>query len=108
MAERALRGSRLGAVSYENDDAELAERQVARYGCPNGHHFSVPFSVEAEVPEILGMPVLRFGRRSATTGRHLSPVTRQDPAAPTGTCCSSGVASRSWRRSSRSVSPSCG
>jgi hypothetical protein len=52
MAERALRGSRLGAVSYENDEtAEPAERQIARYGCPNGHHFSVPFSVEADVPE---------------------------------------------------------
>ncbi len=52
MAERALRGSRLGAVSYENEEStELAERQVARYGCTNGHHFSVPFSIEAEVPQ---------------------------------------------------------
>jgi len=52
MAERALRGSRLGAVSYENDEtAEPAERQVARYSCPKGHRFAVPFSIEAEVPE---------------------------------------------------------
>jgi hypothetical protein len=51
MAERALRGSRLGAVSYENDDAtEPAQRQVANYSCPNGHRFAVPFSAEAEVP----------------------------------------------------------
>jgi len=51
MAERALRGSRLGAVSYENDEtSEPAERQVAAYRCPNGHRFSVPFAVEAEVP----------------------------------------------------------
>ncbi|MDQ1484539.1 MAG: hypothetical protein QOJ62_232 [Actinomycetota bacterium] len=51
MAERALRGSRLGAVSYENDQAtELAERQMVSYGCPNGHHFQVPFAAEADVP----------------------------------------------------------
>ncbi len=52
MAERALRGSRLGAVSYENDHStEPAERQVAKYSCPNGHHYEVPFSAEAEVPQ---------------------------------------------------------
>ncbi|MDQ1465018.1 MAG: hypothetical protein QOC73_1959 [Actinomycetota bacterium] len=52
MAERALRGSRLGAVSYENDQAtELAERQMVAYNCPNGHHIEVPFSAEADVPQ---------------------------------------------------------
>jgi primosomal protein N' len=52
MAERALRGSRLGAVSYENDQAtELAERQMVAYSCPNGHHIDVPFAAEAEVPQ---------------------------------------------------------
>jgi rubredoxin len=52
MSERALRGSRLGATSYETDrDTELAPRQVVAYECPKGHHFEVPFSVEAdEVP----------------------------------------------------------
>ena len=51
MAERALRGSRLGAVSYENDEStEPAERQVAAYDCPNGHHFQVPFAADADVP----------------------------------------------------------
>jgi hypothetical protein len=52
MAERALRGSRLGAVSYENDQStELAERQMVAYSCPNGHHIDVPFAAEAEVPQ---------------------------------------------------------
>jgi hypothetical protein len=51
MAERALRGSRLGAVSYENDHAtELAKRQMVAYRCPNGHHVRVPLAAEAEVP----------------------------------------------------------
>lgn len=49
MSERALRGSRLGATSYETDrNVELAARQVVGYDCPKGHHFEVPFSAEAE------------------------------------------------------------
>jgi hypothetical protein len=52
MAERALRGSRLGAVSYENDHGtELAERQMVAYRCLNGHTVEVPFAAEADVPQ---------------------------------------------------------
>jgi hypothetical protein len=51
MAERALRGTRLGATSYENDrNTDLAPRQDVPFDCPNGHHFSVPFAAEAEIP----------------------------------------------------------
>ena len=51
MAERALRGTRLGATSYENDrNTDLAPRQEVAFDCPNGHHFSVPFAAEAELP----------------------------------------------------------
>lgn len=51
MAERTLRGSRLGAVSYETDrNAELAPRKPAEYQCPKGHVFDVPFADEAEIP----------------------------------------------------------
>lgn len=51
MGERALRGSRLGAVSYENDHGgDFAPRHSAHYTCPNGHHFNIPFSAEAEIP----------------------------------------------------------
>jgi hypothetical protein len=51
MAERALRGSRLGAVSYENDvSADRADRQLVAYTCPHGHHLDVPLSAEAEAP----------------------------------------------------------
>jgi hypothetical protein len=52
MAERTLRGSRLGSVSYETDrNTELAPRQDAEYRCLHGHVFSVPFSGEAEAPQ---------------------------------------------------------
>ena len=51
MGERVLRGSRLGAVSYENDrNTDLAPRQSASYDCPKGHHFAVPLAAEAEIP----------------------------------------------------------
>ena len=53
MAERALRGTRLGATSYENDrNTDLAPRQEVFFDCPNNHHFSVPFAAEAEIPTI--------------------------------------------------------
>jgi hypothetical protein len=52
MAERALRGTRLGATSYENDrNTDLAPRQEVPFECPKGHRFSVPFAAEAEVPQ---------------------------------------------------------
>nr|BFF26196.1 RNA polymerase-binding protein RbpA [Glycomyces mayteni] len=51
MGDRMLRGSRLGAVSYESDrNTELAPRQTRDYVCPQGHRFEVPFAVEAEIP----------------------------------------------------------
>jgi hypothetical protein len=51
MADRVLRGSRLGAVSYETDrNHDLAPRRAARYACPKGHDFEVPFSDDAELP----------------------------------------------------------
>ena len=49
MIDTTMRGSRLGAVSYENDSRlSYAERQLVRYDCPKGHETVVPFSVEAE------------------------------------------------------------
>ena len=45
----SMRGSRLGAVSYENEGGvEFAPRRLVSFDCPNGHSFAVPFSVEAE------------------------------------------------------------
>ncbi|GAA3010227.1 RNA polymerase-binding protein RbpA [Actinokineospora diospyrosa] len=53
MADRVLRGSRLGAVSYETDrNHDLAPRRTVRYACPKGHDFEVPFSDDAEVPSV--------------------------------------------------------
>lgn len=51
MAERSLRGSRLGALSMETDENVVpSERQITTYLCPNGHVIELPFSVEADIP----------------------------------------------------------
>jgi hypothetical protein len=51
MAERSLRGTRLGALSLETDEHVVpSERQITTYECPNGHKIELPFSVEAEIP----------------------------------------------------------
>jgi uncharacterized small protein (DUF1192 family) len=51
MSDRVLRGTRLGAVSYESDrHTEFAPRLSAIYDCPRGHVTEMPFAAEAEVP----------------------------------------------------------
>ena len=51
MAERALRGTRLGAFSMESEENVVpSERQITTYVCSNGHTIELPFSVEAEIP----------------------------------------------------------
>ena len=45
MAERSLRGSRLGALSMERDEHVVpSQRQITTYRCPNGHVIELPFS----------------------------------------------------------------
>jgi ribosomal protein L37AE/L43A len=49
MADRVLRGTRLGAVSYENERSqELAARQRISFECSEGHQFVRVFAEEAE------------------------------------------------------------
>ena len=51
MADRSLRGMRIGANSMESEEGvEFAPRFQAYYDCPNGHTIVLPFSTEAEVP----------------------------------------------------------
>jgi len=51
MSDGALRGTRLGATSYESEQyVDLAPRQDVTYDCPRGHVISLPFAEEAEIP----------------------------------------------------------
>jgi hypothetical protein len=65
MAERVLRGSRLGSVSYETEGtAEMAPRHDIAFACPAGHRFEIVLADEAELPptwecKVCGKPAMR-------------------------------------------------
>ena len=51
MAERTLRGARLGGQSFEDERGiEFAARQQVGYACERGHTFEITMSTEAEIP----------------------------------------------------------
>ncbi len=84
MAERALRGTRLGATSYENDrNTDLAPRQEVAFDCPKGHHFTVPFAAEAEIPatwecRVCGAVALTAAGESSTPKKAKAPRSHWD------------------------------
>ena len=67
MNELSMRGSRIGALSLENDlNVVPAQRQTLQYVCSAGHSTIVPFSIEAEdIPHTWGC---RCGREGQATG----------------------------------------
>jgi hypothetical protein len=53
MSDGALRGTRLGTLSYETDNnVTLAERQRVHYDCSCGRTIELPFALEAEIPAL--------------------------------------------------------
>ena len=57
MANRSLRGMRIGSNSMETEEGvEFAPRVLAHYDGPNGVSITVPFSVEAEIPLVWEIP----------------------------------------------------
>ena len=53
MAERTLRGARLGArASRDERGIEFAARQQVGYRCPQAHEFEITMSVEADIPAV--------------------------------------------------------
>ncbi|MGO1561283.1 hypothetical protein CZ771_04070 [Actinomycetales bacterium JB111] len=57
MADRALRGMKIGAYSMESEEGvEFAERVRITFDCVDGHVFTVPFAVEAEIPALWDCP----------------------------------------------------
>ena len=73
----SMRGNRLGATSYEVDKGISAARQLTTYVCPQAHHTTVPFALEAdEIPDTwrcaCGLMGTRWGQ-----AMHEQPVARQ-------------------------------
>lgn len=52
MGSGAVRGTKIGASSYEREGAhiELAERTKLHFMCPRGHTFDVIFAHDADLP----------------------------------------------------------
>lgn len=57
MADRSLRGMRLGAQSLQSEEGvALVDHQVRAYRTDEGTIFHVTFSADAEVPEVWDSP----------------------------------------------------
>jgi hypothetical protein len=68
MADRTLRGMRLGSQSLQSEDGvEFAERQRARFRTADGEEFEVIFAADAELPDLWESP------KSGKEGRLLTP-----------------------------------
>lgn len=75
MADRVLRGSRMGAVSYETDrDHDLAPRQMVKYQTESGEIFDVPFADDAEIPQEWLCKNGQVGTLVEGTGQESKPV----------------------------------
>lgn len=76
MAERALRGARLGAQSFEDErGVEMAPRREIEYVLEDGRTFTVTMADEAEVPVEWEDP------KTGLVGRHLEggePVKKEE------------------------------
>ena len=105
MPDRHMRGSRLGAVSYETDrNYELAPRQIARYRTENGEEFDIPLADDAEIP---GTWACRNGMEgSLIEGGELAEPRRSWCRAHPGTCCENAVRSSNSTNCSRNASRS--
>ena len=68
MADRTLRGMRLGSQSLQSEEGvEFASRQRARYRTIDGENFEVVFSADAELPDTWESP------KSGQAGTLLAP-----------------------------------
>ena len=79
VAERTLRGARLGGQSFEDERGiEFAARQQVGYRCKQGHDFEITMSVEADVPAIWECP--RCGAEGLSTAGILPDAKVEKPA----------------------------
>ncbi|HEU5484640.1 MAG TPA: RNA polymerase-binding protein RbpA [Microlunatus sp.] len=79
MADRSLRGTGLGAKSFEDEaGVEFAARQEIGFDCPRGHHFALTFAAEAELPAVWECP--RCGGESIRSDGVVAEAKEEKPA----------------------------
>lgn len=79
MADRSLRGTGLGAKSFEDEaGVEFAARQEIGFDCPRGHHFALMFAAEAELPAVWECP--RCGAESVRSDGVKAEAKEEKPA----------------------------
>lgn len=67
MADRSLRGMRLGSQSLQSEEGvEFASRRKSQYRTEDGKTFDVTFSSDAEIPEVWSSP--RTGQEGRLIG----------------------------------------
>ncbi len=77
MADRSLRGTRLGSHSFQSEDGvDFAERITARYRAEDGTEFEVVFAQDAEVPPTWDSP--RTGQSGVLLDAAGQPVEQED------------------------------
>ena len=80
MADRSLRGMRLGSQSLQSEEGvEFSPRKKAVYRTTEGTHFEVIFSAEADMPETWESP--RTGQEGRLVADDGSLVTSEQPEA---------------------------
>ena len=73
MSDRnSMRGSRMGATSYELDKGVVTPKLLTTYVCPAGHQLTLPFAAEAdEIPDTwncdCGQTATRWGVPAIST-----------------------------------------
>lgn len=79
MAERTLRGARLGGQSFEDERGiEFAARQQVGYRCPQAHEFEITMSVEADIPAVWECP--RCGAEALSVSGIVPEAKNEKPA----------------------------
>ena len=78
MAERTLRGARLGVELEDERGIEFAARQQVGYRCPQAHEFEITMSVEADIPAVWECP--RCGAEALSVSGIVPEAKNEKPA----------------------------
>ena len=104
MADRSLKGTGLGAKSFEDEaGVEFAARQEIGYDCPRGHHFSLVFAAEADIPSLWECP--RCGAESLRSDGERPELKEEKPAYPLGHAARASLHRRTRGSARRAAEP---